>query len=177
MQNNLLANFAPGKLLRLLAINVFALATAFAFDTAVGKYSTTSWCQINPATPPTGKSFQIPSEKIHVVPVEHQMIAQEKLRSRTFLELSKTDAEQMLITPFRAASKNTLYLIRASAFYDNKDFEGHVQFGVSFYPKRGILEIANMSLSPPEATPKNLALIVEVPAKIKKLAVVCLTAT
>jgi hypothetical protein len=141
--------------------------------------STDPWCEINPPHPRTGPSVEIPTTDVHVVRREQQSRAKNLLQGKPFVHLTRKEASDFVKDPslLVAEGGGEFYLVRASAFYVNDQFDIRSNLRVYAFPNDHALEVVNSSLSQPGTEPVNLGVVVRVGFKVREIGVICLTAS
>jgi hypothetical protein len=137
------------------------------------------WCEINPPHPREGAAVEIATTDVHVVRKEQQPRAKELLRSKPFIHLTREEALNLVKNPSLLATKGDgqLYLIRASAFGVDDQFDVGTRLQVYAFLNDRALEVVNSSLSDPGMEPVNFGVVVRVAFEVRELDIACLTAS
>ena len=102
------------------------------------------WCSINHNSIERGRGVKIDRNHISIVSKEYQNIALKILCSNSFVLLDH--AEYRKFTGKAGDPEGVPYLVRASAFYVDQDFNVHSSMSAFWYPDQKFLEVINESL-------------------------------
>lgn len=163
-------------MLRTSAIIGICMIAIFSPAGAQAPTSRAPWCTINPVHPMQGRSVQIAENKIHIVLASRQADAKQRLSNDAFVKIDRPEASQLVRNPADVSAAGSYYLVRASAFYVDQDYNIKSRLEAYLFPEEKALEIVNTSLSQPETVPADLAVVVETSAEIQRVEITCLTA-
>ena len=152
------------------------LAWAAAADDRMAPQPESQWCVINPVGPRRGTAIEIEKRYVHIVAAARQADAKVQLSTTPIRQLSGQDALKLLRDQEMLDPKSRLYLVRASAFYVDANYDLKSGLEVYIVPDEKVLAVVNTSLSQPGTNPVNLAIIVETDVEITEVDVICLTA-
>ncbi len=154
------------------------LQAAWAAGTSdsAGGQRTPHWCVINPVDTYRGKAVEVEHQKVHIVRASQQANAIAQLTTVAFKQLSEPDALTLLRDGETVNPKSRLYLVRASAFYVDANYDLKSRLEVYLIPVARLLKVINTSLSQPGTMPVNLAILAETETEITEVSVMCQTA-
>lgn len=157
------------------------IAIACLFLAAVGHAgaSAARWCEINPPHPRTGPSVGISATDVHVVRQEQQPRAKKLLQNKPFVLLTQKELSELVKDAPLTAAKgdDRFYLVRASAFYVDDQFNIRSSLRVYAFPNDRALQVVDSSLSQPGTEPVNLGIVVKVGFAVREIDITCLTAS
>jgi hypothetical protein len=110
------------------------------------------------------------------VKASEQAIAKKQLSATPFKSISRQEAERFLRRGETVSSASHLYLVRASSFNIDTDYNLKRALDVLVYPENKILWVVDESFSQPEARPINFAIVVETDVELQDVDVICLSA-
>ena len=119
------------------------------------------WCTINPAQPMQGQWVRIAESKIHIVLASKQADAKNRLSDDAFVKVDSQEVTQLVGNPAELFAPGNYYLVRASAFYVDQNYNMKSRLEANLYPMEKALQIVNTSLSQPGTTPTDIAIVVE----------------
>jgi hypothetical protein len=102
--------------------------------------------------------------------------AKASLLNGAFFKIDSKEAAELVGKPYGVDPRANYYLVRASAFYLDQDYNIKSSLAAYLYPREKTLEVVNSSLSQPGTAPGNLAIVVETNVAIRKAEITCLTA-
>jgi len=105
-----------------------------------------------------------------------QAAAKQRLSADAFVKIDRDDAIQLAKNSVGFSQAGNYYLLRASVFYVDENYNIKSRITGYLYPDEEALKIVNTSLSQPGTNPVDLAVVVETDLAIRNAEIICLTA-